>query len=124
MNTVLIHRCVYCVHRDMLPAKSSSSPESEEPERLSQGSPIEALSHVDCGAGGVVHLTDLLLEAYRGLGDPDGVYGCGAGRLADSAARYIVHTHPHPHTVHVAQAFFNCLCYEHVKHKYSCTIHI
>ena len=30
-----------------------------------------------------------MLEAYQSIGDPDGVYGCGAGRLSDTAARYM-----------------------------------
>ena len=36
-----------------------------------------------------------MLEAHRSIGDPDGIYGCGAGRLADTAARYVhmVRTH-------------------------------
>lgn len=30
---------------------------------------------------------DLLLEAYQQIGDPDGLYGYGAGRLPDSMTR-------------------------------------
>ena len=36
---------------------------------------------------GGVSVQELMLDAYRNLGDPDGVYGCGAGKLADTYAR-------------------------------------
>ena len=36
-----------------------------------------------------LNVQDLLLEAYRQIGDPDGVYGCGAGRLADPVSRSV-----------------------------------
>ena len=34
------------------------------------------------------NIQDLMLQAYRAVGDPDGVYGCGAGKLVDRQARY------------------------------------
>ena len=37
----------------------------------------------------------VMLAAYRHIGDPDGVYGCGAGRLAITSARSQHPTHPH-----------------------------
>jgi ataxia telangiectasia mutated family protein len=34
-----------------------------------------------------INVQDHLLEAYQQIGDPDGLYGCGAGRLADTSSR-------------------------------------
>ena len=31
---------------------------------------------------------EILLKAYREIGDPDGAYGCGAGTLADPTSRW------------------------------------
>ena len=36
---------------------------------------------------GNINLQQLMLEAYRAIGDPDAIYGCGAGRLADTNSR-------------------------------------
>ncbi|KAK6170767.1 hypothetical protein SNE40_019079 [Patella caerulea] len=40
-----------------------------------------------------VDLQDLMLETYRSIGDPDGIYGCGAGSLADSTSRIKTYIH-------------------------------
>ncbi|XP_060585424.1 serine-protein kinase ATM-like [Ruditapes philippinarum] len=59
-------------------------------QRSSQGSSqdtrIDTLSEASSSRSGV-SVQDLLLEAYSWIGDPDGVYGCGAGRKADSSSR-------------------------------------
>ena len=34
------------------------------------------------------YIQELILEAYRCISDPDGVYGTGAGTLADTDSRY------------------------------------
>jgi ataxia telangiectasia mutated family protein len=62
-------------------------------QRSSQGSSqdtrIDTLSEASSSRSGV-SVQDLLLEAYSWIGDPDGVYGCGAGRKADSSSRFVV----------------------------------
>lgn len=37
----------------------------------------------------------LVLEAYGSIGEPDSVYGAGAGRLADIDSRVRTYTHEH-----------------------------
>lgn len=32
----------------------------------------------------------VMLEAYKGIGDPDAVYGCGAGKNADIISRSVL----------------------------------
>lgn len=34
-----------------------------------------------------INVSDLMLEAYRAIGDPDGVYGCGFNRLGRTIPR-------------------------------------
>ena len=34
-----------------------------------------------------VNIQTLLMEAFGSIGEPDSVYGCGAGRLVDTNAR-------------------------------------
>ncbi|KAK3095904.1 hypothetical protein FSP39_020638 [Pinctada imbricata] len=64
---------------------------SQVVEQFSQDTPIESLSSNSEGVE--VNVQDLLLEAYRQTGDPDGVYGCGAGRLADTTSRLKTYEH-------------------------------
>ena len=68
-------------------SQGSSQSESSLPGEIaqSQGSQLEVLSSVSNPAN--INVQDLMLEAQRCIGDPDGVYGCGAGRLADTTAR-------------------------------------
>lgn len=35
-----------------------------------------------------INLQTLLMEAFGSIGEPDSVYGCGAGRLVDTNARW------------------------------------
>ena len=68
---------------------SQSSRHSQETlsQSLSDDTRIDTLSGASsCPSG--VNVKDLLYEAYRWIGDPDGVYGCGAGRQADAMSRY------------------------------------
>ncbi|XP_059177895.1 serine-protein kinase ATM-like [Physella acuta] len=73
--------------------KGENSPSSSGSS--SQDSPLDPLavlsSQVDLGQGH--ELQGLLLEAYRNIGDPDGIYGCGAGRLAEPMARVETYLH-------------------------------
>ena len=54
---------------------------------MSDDTRIDTLSDTSSFPSGV-NVKDLLYEAYRWIGDPDGVYGCGAGRQADAMSRY------------------------------------
>lgn len=56
-------------------------------QSFTQDSQVDSLSS-DC-EGVSLNVQDILLEAYRQIGDPDGVYGCGAGRLADPVSRFL-----------------------------------
>jgi len=71
--------------------KSASPPSSSGRQNShsggSQGSQLETLSALS--DEGTVNVQELMLEAYRAIGDPDGIYGCGAGRLANTAARSV-----------------------------------
>ncbi|XP_033125672.1 serine-protein kinase ATM-like [Anneissia japonica] len=40
-----------------------------------------------------INVRQLLLDSYRNIGEPDGIYGYGAGRLTDTSAR--IHTYEH-----------------------------
>ena len=61
-------------------------PSSSSQDDFSQKSQLEALSSVDLQVS-QTSVQDLMLQAYQAIGDPDGVYGCGAGRLVNSTAR-------------------------------------
>ena len=52
---------------------------------LTQSSQLETLSNLANPAD--INVQSLLLEAYRCVGDPDALYGCGVGRLADTMSR-------------------------------------
>jgi ataxia telangiectasia mutated family protein len=54
-------------------------------QSFTQDSQVDSMSSDSEGVS--LNVQDVLLEAYRQIGDPDGVYGCGAGRLADPLSR-------------------------------------
>ncbi|XP_071956069.1 serine-protein kinase ATM-like [Antedon mediterranea] len=56
-----------------------------------QTSGIEVLSSLSGDHG--INVQQLLLDSYRNIGEPDGIYGYGAGRLTDTSAR--IHTYEH-----------------------------
>lgn len=58
----------------------------------SQDTPMEAVSQNSNG-GTVASYQSLLLEAYSCIGEPDSVYGAGAGRLADIEFRIKTYEH-------------------------------
>ncbi|XP_062590469.1 serine-protein kinase ATM-like isoform X2 [Saccostrea cucullata] len=71
--------------------KKSSSLSEVVSQSFTQDSQVDSLSSV---SGEVtLNVQDLLLEAYRQIGDPDGVYGCGAGRLPDPVSRIRMYEH-------------------------------
>ena len=53
-------------------------------QSFSQATFIDSLGSTSSSS---INIQDLLLEAYQQIGDPDGLYGCGAGRLADTSSR-------------------------------------
>jgi len=63
----------------------------EELENISESSASLSSSPLDvidaCKVVSQINLGDLMLEAYRAIGDPDGVYGCGSERLACTIPR-------------------------------------
>ena len=83
--------------RDRSESSQQSGSHSRSLSRHSQDTPSQSLSddtRIDtlsgassCPSG--VNVKDLLYEAYRWIGDPDGVYGCGAGRQADAMSRLL-----------------------------------
>ncbi|XP_053392108.1 serine-protein kinase ATM-like, partial [Mercenaria mercenaria] len=84
--TALLFAEIWC---DVQREKTETGRGSQS-QRSSQGSSqdtrIDTLSETSSSQSGV-SVQDLLLEAYSWIGDPDGVYGCGAGRKADTSSR-------------------------------------
>ena len=68
-------------------SRRSSALYEEVTQSFTQDSQVDSLS--SDSEGMTLNVQDLLLEAYRQIGDPDGVYGCGAGRLADPVSRSV-----------------------------------
>ncbi|CAH1798625.1 unnamed protein product, partial [Owenia fusiformis] len=82
------------IHCCICGEESGSSSEGGSSRSISQGSEnagtsLESLSSLQGG----ISVQALLLEAYKCVGDPDGVYGCGAGRLAETSARIRTYEH-------------------------------
>jgi len=49
-----------------------------------------SISDLECVAAATnASISGLLSEAYRAIGDPDGIYGCSTDRLANTAARSV-----------------------------------
>ncbi|KAL3883922.1 hypothetical protein ACJMK2_030148 [Sinanodonta woodiana] len=92
-TAVLYAEIWYRVQREKDDHSESQSQISQSlSQSQSQETRIDSLSGASSDRTGI-NVQDLLLEAYKWIGDPDGVYGCGAGRLADSRSR--VHTYEH-----------------------------
>ena len=68
-------------------SRRSSALYEEVTQSFTQDSQVDSLR--SDSEGMTLNVQDLLLEAYRQIGDPDGVYGCGAGRLADPVSRSV-----------------------------------
>ncbi|XP_022082003.1 serine-protein kinase ATM-like isoform X2 [Acanthaster planci] len=71
--------------------QGSSAGDGSGVQTLIQPSGIDTLSSLSSQSD--INVQSLLLEAYSSIGEPDGVYGCGAGRLTDTYAR--IHTYEH-----------------------------
>ncbi|KAK7494518.1 hypothetical protein BaRGS_00014171, partial [Batillaria attramentaria] len=71
---------------------SGSDHRTQSSEKLSQGSLLQSLTSLD-SSGDHNTAQALLLEALRCTGDPDAIYGCGAGSLPDAASRVETYLH-------------------------------
>ncbi|XP_035828475.1 serine-protein kinase ATM isoform X2 [Aplysia californica] len=72
-----------------LPSTGSSSHTQSD----SQQSALDPLTQVSSQGSGGQGAQRLLLEVYWSIGDPDGIYGCGAGRQADPSTRMQTYLH-------------------------------
>ena len=80
--TQFIHYRDRALQEEESSGSSRTSSQSQTSQQFSQNSQLEALAPA---LGQEVQ--QLMLATYRAIGDPDGVYGCGAGRRADPVAR-------------------------------------
>lgn len=72
--------------RNQSPASGSGS-NSQSPD-FSQESQLDPLTLVSSQGETGQSVQELLLDVYRSIGDPDGIYGCGAGKLAQPMTRW------------------------------------
>ncbi|CAC5396816.1 ATM [Mytilus coruscus] len=61
-------------------------------QSFSQTTMIDSLGS-SSSSSSTINVQDLLLQTYQEIGDPDGLYGCGAGRLADTSSRVKSYEH-------------------------------
>lgn len=59
--------------------------DGKQPWIGSSGSQLDMLD--SCSETTDINVSDLMLEAHRAIGDPDGVYGCGGNRLGRTVPR-------------------------------------
>ncbi|KAK3593829.1 hypothetical protein CHS0354_011431 [Potamilus streckersoni] len=92
--TAVLYAEIWCdVQREKAEHSKNQSQISQSlSQSQSQETRIDSLSGSSSDKTGL-NVQELLLEDYKWIGDPDGVYGCGAGRLADPRSR--VHTYEH-----------------------------
>ncbi|XP_021355309.1 serine-protein kinase ATM-like isoform X2 [Mizuhopecten yessoensis] len=95
--TTVLYSEIWCdSHRQQkeesrsLSAGSHSSSQSLSQD-FTQDTRIDSASSASTEVG--INVQDLLLEAFQQIGDPDGLYGCGAGRLADTSSRVKTYEH-------------------------------
>ncbi|ESO89357.1 hypothetical protein LOTGIDRAFT_229208 [Lottia gigantea] len=75
----LLYSEIWCdILKEEMPGRNSQS----------QGNSQDFVSNIDDNI-----LQELMLETYRCIGDPDGIYGCGAGQLAESTSRIKTYMH-------------------------------
>ncbi|KAH3729489.1 hypothetical protein DPMN_055461, partial [Dreissena polymorpha] len=91
-STLMYAEIWFDVHRERTQSGSSQPQSQNSSQSLSQETRIDALSEASSVQSGVC-VQDLLLEAYTWIGEPDGVYGCGAGRKADASSRICTYQH-------------------------------
>lgn len=88
----VVSKCYKNITMVMSFREKTSTQRSSQSQRfsqsLSQDTRIDTLSEATNLQSGI-SVQDLLLDAYSWIGDPDGVYGCGAGRKADASSRFL-----------------------------------
>eukprot|EP00058_Branchiostoma_floridae_P018809 XP_002604298.1 hypothetical protein BRAFLDRAFT_88587 [Branchiostoma floridae] len=102
--TSLLYMEIYCEQRNnqnniICKTTSRAEEDSQGSQRSqasqgsqdSQGTALSSLSTLSANSS--LTLQSLLMEAYCHIGEPDGVYGCGAGRLTDTSARIVTYEH-------------------------------
>ncbi|XP_063954158.1 serine-protein kinase ATM-like isoform X2 [Lytechinus pictus] len=87
--TCLLYSEIWCNHQRMANPPTRSGGPIETFTQDSQES--ISLSSISMETG--INLQSLLMDAFGSIGEPDSVYGCGAGRLVDTSAR--IHTYEH-----------------------------
>ncbi|XP_078699305.1 serine-protein kinase ATM-like [Branchiostoma floridae x Branchiostoma belcheri] len=87
--TSLLYMEIYCEQRKA--EEDTQGSQQSQGSQDSQGSALSSLSTLSDNSS--LTLQSLLMEAYCHIGEPDGVYGCGAGRLTDTSARIITYEH-------------------------------
>ncbi|XP_006815117.1 serine-protein kinase ATM-like [Saccoglossus kowalevskii] len=88
--TCVLYSEIWC---DIEKSKMNAKENDEEVSQGNSQNSMEILSNLSTSSP--VNVQSLLLEAYSSIGEPDGVYGYGAGRLTDTTAR--IHTYEHEH---------------------------
>nr|ACG68443.1 ataxia telangiectasia mutated protein [Branchiostoma floridae] len=90
--TSLLYMEIYCEQRKAEEdSQGSQRSQASQGSQDSQGTALSSLSTLSANSS--LTLQSLLMEAYCHIGEPDGVYGCGAGRLTDTSARIVTYEH-------------------------------
>ncbi|CAG5119605.1 unnamed protein product, partial [Candidula unifasciata] len=74
-----------------------NSSSSQTPD-YSQESQLDPLTLVSSQGETGQSVQELLLDVYTSIGDPDGIYGCGAGKLAQPMTRVQTYLHEQQQT--------------------------
>lgn len=90
--TTVLYSEIWCdAHRQQQEDSRSSSGSQSLSQDFTQDTKIDSASSASTEVG--INVQDLLMEAFQQIGDPDGLYGCGAGRLADTSSRVKTYEH-------------------------------
>ncbi|XP_033740359.1 serine-protein kinase ATM-like [Pecten maximus] len=90
--TTVLYSEIWCdAHRQQHEESRSSSGSQSLSQDFTQDTKIDSASSASTEVG--INVQDLLMEAFQQIGDPDGLYGCGAGRLADTSSRVKTYEH-------------------------------
>ncbi|XP_060082468.1 serine-protein kinase ATM-like [Ylistrum balloti] len=90
--TTVLYSEIWCdVHRQQEEDSRNSSGSLSLSQDFTQDTRIDSVSCASTEVG--INVQDLLMEAFQQIGDPDGLYGCGAGRLADTSSRVKTYEH-------------------------------
>ncbi|XP_069136891.1 serine-protein kinase ATM-like isoform X2 [Argopecten irradians] len=90
--TTVLYSEIWCdAHRQQQEDSRSSSGSQSLSQDFTQDTKIDSASSASTEVG--INVQDLLMQAFQQIGDPDGLYGCGAGRLADTSSRVKTYEH-------------------------------